>query len=287
MTGRNGGSEDGLGTAMNNRPKNGSSSPPRPTATEGGPTSGRGDPGSREMDDQPQIKGPLERKVGLSFPAFLLIAFIVAVVFYFFPEIDFWAQGFFYSDQEAWFLRDSILARGVEDGIQRSTPSIAIGAGAIFLLSHFTRSAWLRPMRAAALMIFLCIAIGAGLLANVTFKDNWGRARPHSVVEFGGINTYTPPFIISDQCPRNCSFVAGHPSVIFAFFGVALLFTGRRRVALIVLVAALGAVVGAARMMQGSHFVSDVIFSGVLLYITAWCLHRVVTRFNLARDIRR
>ena len=44
--------------------------------------------------------------------------------------------------------------------------------------------------------------IGCGLIANFYFKDNWGRARPINIQEFGGDKIYTKPFTISDQCKK-------------------------------------------------------------------------------------
>ena len=49
--------------------------------------------------------------------------------------------------------------------------------------------------------------VGSGLIANFFFKDNWGRARPVHIEEFGGEKLYTPPFVISDQCLKNCSWI--------------------------------------------------------------------------------
>ena len=44
--------------------------------------------------------------------------------------------------------------------------------------------------------------IGCGLIANLYFKDTWGRARPINIHEFGGDKLYTQPFIKSDQCKK-------------------------------------------------------------------------------------
>ena len=41
--------------------------------------------------------------------------------------------------------------------------------------------------------------IGCGLIANLYFKDTWGRARPVQIIEFNGDKKYSPPFKISDH----------------------------------------------------------------------------------------
>ena len=49
------------------------------------------------------------------------------------------------------------------------------------------------------------------------FKDTWGRARPINIQEFGGDKIYTQPFIKSDQCEKNCSWISGESSAAFSF----------------------------------------------------------------------
>ena len=49
---------------------------------------------------------------------------------------------------------------------------------------------------------------GCGLIANLYFKDTWGRARPSYIIEFGGEKKYSQPFIKSDQCNKNCSWIS-------------------------------------------------------------------------------
>lgn len=104
-------------------------------------------------------------------------------------------------------------------------------------------------------------------------KDNWGRARPSHTVEFGGKKTFTPALIISNQCDHNCSFVCGHAAM--AFTPVALAFVLRpRRQRRWALAAGLGfgGLVGVVRIIEGGHFLSDVLFAGLLVYGVSWGL---------------
>ncbi len=45
------------------------------------------------------------------------------------------------------------------------------------------------------LFLGICLGVGPGLIANLMLKDQWGRARPKHVVEFGGSKTFTPPIL--------------------------------------------------------------------------------------------
>jgi lipid A 4'-phosphatase len=117
------------------------------------------------------------------------------------------------------------------------------------------------------------LAVGPGLVANVVLKDNWGRARPRSVVEFGGTKHFTPALIPASECARNCSFVSGEASSAFVpFFAAALLLPQFRRV-LFGAGLATGLAAGLIRISQGGHFLSDILFAGVFMALTASALH--------------
>ena len=124
------------------------------------------------------------------------------------------------------------------------------------------------------LFLLLCFGIGTGIVANAIFKDNWGRARPSQIVEFGGDKQFTPAFVIADQCPRNCSFVSGDAAFAFGTIGIALL--AGRRPRYVAAALAFGALIGFGRMLAGGHFLSDVVFAGVFAVLTALILERIM-----------
>jgi lipid A 4'-phosphatase len=117
------------------------------------------------------------------------------------------------------------------------------------------------------------LAIGPGLVANVILKDNWGRARPRQVVEFGGTKQFTPPLVPARECVRNCSFVSGEASSAYAPFFAAALLLPQFRLALIAGGTLSGLAAGLIRMSQGGHFLSDVLFAGIFMALTASALH--------------
>lgn len=118
-----------------------------------------------------------------------------------------------------------------------------------------------------------CLALGPGLTANVLLKDNWGRARPFHVEEFGGKQRFTPPLLRSGECKRNCSFVSGEASSIFMIFFALSLMLPAAGGRLMLAGAAAGMAAGLVRMAQGGHFLSDVIFAGVFMALIAAALH--------------
>lgn len=117
--------------------------------------------------------------------------------------------------------------------------------------------------RAVAFLLAL-IVIGPVLAVNAGFKNHWGRARPVRVLQFGGERLYSPPLLPAMECRRNCSFVSGHAAAAFVLTGLYWV-TGRRR--WLVAGLALGSAVGLGRMLQGGHFLSDVVFAFWTVYL--------------------
>lgn len=124
--------------------------------------------------------------------------------------------------------------------------------------------------------LFLVLILGAGLVVNVALKDHFGRARPRDVVEFGGIHSYTPAFVIAHECDRNCSFASGDAAG--AFLSLALILAvGRNRAAATAGVG-FGVLVSAARIASGAHFFSDTVVSFFVMLILADALHYLMFR---------
>jgi lipid A 4'-phosphatase len=211
----------------------------------------------------------------------LVGASIAAVVFTAFPGIDLWMSGLFFSPEAGFYLKDSWWAVAIYDSIP--IIAISVGVGALLVLAvNLSRKRQAGPLSNRFLLFTLAaLAIGPGLVVNAGFKDHWGRARPRDVTEFSGQKRFTPALQPTDQCGRNCSFVAGHPSVVFwlAALGFAAS-TRKRRIRIFLAAAALGLVAGFGRIVQGGHFLSDVIFSGLTVFTVVWVLAKYVFKLD-------
>ena len=193
------------------------------------------------------------------------------------PGIDLWASGLFYRPGEGFFLGGWTPFRLVHDHLDLAVWAFVAGIAVAGSASFFFRRAVLGLTPRAAIFLIVSLALGPGLTVNTIFKDHWGRARPAQIVEFGGTGKFTPDFVPSDQCRRNCSFPAGDPAIGFYLVSVALLAGSAplRRNGIIASVA-LGAALGVVRVAQGGHFLSDVIASGFLVIAVAWSLHGLI-----------
>ena len=196
-----------------------------------------------------------------------------ALVFVGFPQLDMAFSRLFYSDGKFLF------AQGTTGTVLRELFRwmfilVCIGAAIGFAAIAFASRRLLRVGFAAWLYVILAAAVGPGLVANLIFKDHWGRARPHNIVEFGGTKQFTPALIRSDQCAKNCSFVSGEASNIFAIgFALTLLAGSRRRRALFLAAIVAGLFAGLVRIGAGAHFLSDVFFAGIFMAFVARGLH--------------
>ena len=119
--------------------------------------------------------------------------------------------------------------------------------------------------------LVLVLALGAGLIVNVIFKDHFGRARPRDIEAFGGSSLFTPAFVISDQCARNCSFSSGEGAG--GFFALALARVLCRRRAATIAAVVFGSLVSLARIAVGAHFFSDIVVSFFVMLIVTDALY--------------
>lgn len=192
--------------------------------------------------------------------AALLGALFIAV-----PEIDRSVAALGYRPGAGFVLGQAFPFQALHDAVPFLVALIPIGAIGFWRARRVTG-------REAAFLL-LAVGLGPGLLANTILKDNWGRARPSHTLEFGGTKSFTPPLIPADQCPKNCAFVSGDAAGGFAFLAPALLvpLAWRRRAVGAAL--ATGALFGANRILQGGHFLSDVLFAGFFVGGLIWALH--------------
>lgn len=137
------------------------------------------------------------------------------------------------------------------------------------------------------LFLLVALTLGPGVITNTILKDHWDRARPLQVREFGGDKTFTPPLLMSNQCVRNCSFVAGDPAMGFWFHSFAYVVPPRRRRQVFVAGIGLGFGYGLLRIGMGAHFLSDVFFAGVVVLLTSAAMCRVVLGRVRLREVWR
>ena len=151
---------------------------------------------------------------------------------------------------------------------------ITVVASVIGIFVGAYRESW-RQWRRVFVFSVLLFALGPGVITNGILKEYWGRPRPREVQGLGGRNQFEP-VLTFDKTSQGKSFPSGHATMGFYFVGgFFLLRRYRRRLAAAVMLGAIafGGLVGIARMAQGGHFLSDVIWSFVVCYFSALALY--------------
>ncbi len=158
-------------------------------------------------------------------------------------------------------------------------PGLVLAGGALFVFVAGFFEQILRPYRKQAAFLVLMLVLGPGLLVNVILKDNMGRARPTDIIEFGGSYQYSEPWQYGVS-PNQKSFPSGHASIAFYMMAPWFIYRNRhKKLGLIFLGFGLsfGALVGYSRMVQGGHYLSDVLWAGGLVYlcglVLSWVLY--------------
>lgn len=190
--------------------------------------------------------------------ASFLIASLVLVAF---PGIDIHVSRIFFDHgfHERWW--QVLLHEGLGYGLALSMVCVA----AIYVFNRsFKRDVCGIDGRKICFLTLVLI-LGAGLIVNAGFKDHFGRARPRDVTEFGGSKQFTPAYVFSRQCDKNCSFSSGEGAGGFFSLALALALSRKRRV----LAAAIGfgVLVSLSRIASGAHFLSDVVVSFFVMLI--------------------
>jgi len=158
-------------------------------------------------------------------------------------------------------------------------PSVVLLAGAVVLYISALIGRVPRQYARPCLVVILTIAIGPGLLVNVILKDYWGRPRPAEITAFRGAKEFRPVWK-PGGAGEGKSFTCGHCAMAFSLASVAAFYPIHPVPACCGLAGgiAYGTIMGAARMAQGGHFPTDVLWSGVLVLMLISLLYYVVLR---------
>lgn len=215
----------------------------------------------------------------------LIPVLLVAAIAPFTSYLDLKIAGYFYTfeDDTGHFLQTPFLHFVYQYGFY---PADILGVLALLaLILSFIFPTW-KAIRPHALLLVLTLGVGAGLIVHGIFKDHWGRPRPRQIIEFSGSKEfypfYKPNFF--DHPEQGKSFPCGHCSTGFYFFVLIPLGRQLKKRWLVYLGVILGTFLGVvlsyARIAQGGHFFSDVLFSALIMWLTAlfmeWLIYRKI-----------
>jgi lipid A 4'-phosphatase len=195
---------------------------------------------------------------------------VVGAVFAIRPDLDLAATHAFYD--HGGFIGDKPQAQAAR-WFFRITPFVALTAYAIpYLLRRLGIAApWALDGRAIAFLV-ASIVIGPALIVNLGMKDHLHRPRPIHVTDFGGHDEFRPWYRFDGACRKNCGFASGEASSAFWMIAPALLAPPPFRAPAIAAALAFGVAASALRMAFGGHFLSDVLFGGLISLIVVFAV---------------
>jgi len=196
-------------------------------------------------------------------PLFIIFAIFCVI----FSDVDLWLTSLFYVDEQGFPLNDNLAVQVIYN-VFRYMPAFLLPAMLIMLAAPwFIKS--LKGTRKYTSFLLLVLLVGPGIVVHPILKDNWDRPRPRDVQEFGGQYQFQPAFIPAENGGKNKSFASGHGAMGFYFIAFAWIFRKRRY---FIAGLAIGSVVSLGRIVQGGHFISDVLTAGFIVYFTCQLL---------------
>jgi lipid A 4'-phosphatase len=184
-----------------------------------------------------------------------------------FPEIDIETSRLFFSPEAGFKHKNHIIVVWIFRFIPNLT-SAWIGILVLYVIYQIFRLKNKKEViKLPAIFLIISALIGPGFVVNYVLKENWGRARPNVISEFGGEKRFHRAGVISDQCVSNCSFSSGHASMGYYFTSFAWIVPIYLQNITFVATFLFGTIVGVGRIAQGGHFLSDVAFSFLIVTI--------------------
>lgn|GEM_PF-1116854 len=138
-----------------------------------------------------------------------------------------------------------------------------------------------RAIQRGGLFLALMLGIGPGLLVNVWLKTIWGRPRPIQCSDFGGELTFLPIGEWAAISFHNSSFPSGHAAVAFFLMGLGFVIGpqyGRWQRVGFFGGLGYGLAMGFTRVLQGGHFLTDVLWAGIIVYLVGVALASLLLR---------
>lgn len=204
----------------------------------------------------------------------LLIIFLSLFVF-FYPETDLYISSLFYDKNDGFVSNKEIIVYILYNSIKYILIVFYLFLLGLYFFNKKSKRNILNFNGKKLSYLFLVLIVGSGIVVNLTLKENWGRARPYNIEQFGGEKKFTPAFVMSDQ--KGHSFSSGHASAAFVFIAFAML-AERKRKFWMTLALIYGVSVGLVRIVVGGHFFSDTIVSFFIMYITSMLLYAIFFR---------
>lgn len=193
---------------------------------------------------------------------------VMALILHYFPQIDIFVSNLFYDPKSGFLDQSSTIIVYSLHFVKLYCACWVIGV-AVSSLTTLSKTKSFN-LRHYIKEIYICTVflIGPGVLIHYAIKEIFSRPRPFVTTLYGGDAAFTPAFSVNHVASDAFkSFVSGHAAAGFMLIALAMLFNGKQYRILLCAGIALGLAFGLIRISIGYHFFSDVVCSGMLIYL--------------------
>jgi lipid A 4'-phosphatase len=189
------------------------------------------------------------------------------------PRIDVVVSNLFYKAGQGFFLADEPIFVSLHWLAYYGARALGASLTLLVLAAFVKRKPVIGVNAKGWLFLLLALLIGPVLIANVGFKDHWGRARPREVIEFGGTASFSPALVPQPEIRRNGSFVSGDGAFGFFLPTLAYVVPQRRTRRTFWGCMVAGALFSLARLVMGAHFFSDIVYAAFFMLLASAVVH--------------
>ena len=201
----------------------------------------------------------------------LILLAILSTLFVVFPHLDIYFSDKFYDQKIGFIFSNNFFVNLIFRCIPVITKLWATLCSVMLLVKFVNTKSIKITLKSPIMFLLVAAVLGPGLVVNYGLKEHVGRARPKAIKEFGGTEDFTPALTLSDACSTNCSFSSGHAAMAFYFTSLAWITAVSYQNLVLIITSSFGLLVGLGRVMQGGHFISDVIFSFLIILLNEFC----------------
>ncbi|MGB0922304.1 MAG: phosphatase PAP2 family protein [Alphaproteobacteria bacterium] len=210
-------------------------------------------------------------------PRTIIFGVLLSITFLALPQIDIWIASQLKAD-DGFLLSGTWAAYAQKKVIRWLTIICALAVIIGTVIVHLPNRQHVFGMsKTDWRFLFSSLALGPGILVNTVLKEFWGRARPQYIQELGGEAEFTPPYVITNQCESNCSFVSGDSAIAFWIMAIAFVLPTKWQRPALLAGFLFGLLISFFRMGQGKHFTSDTLLAFVFVTLVSaacWRLTR-------------
>jgi lipid A 4'-phosphatase len=204
---------------------------------------------------------------------------ILSMIFLLFPSLDVTISNLFFDGEKFPLnMNNNYLIKIIDRGIEYGCIGIWIAAVSTIAKKEIKKNGLQFTHLKKKLLYISLVGLIGGVGIVHSIKHHIVRCRPNYIEFFGGPAPFTTVWTKNAwkaAIGNNClSFVSGHAAIGFLLYSIAFTYARNdaRRHKLIIVASFTGGLFGLFRIIQGQHFLSDIIFSGYVVYFTALIL---------------